>query len=218
MKNGPAVTNQSLEGSRLRRTNPHRGTQIPCGQPTSMISPCQEGKSSPDALGRSANKVFRSLQLAFAPLDGGSSSIENQTSICCLSPAGPPQKIEFVISCQSRNNSMGASGAYAPSLSRLPTRPGRLRAEENLLISPPSMRRCSFLFLLPESLFGGDRRQPSTPRASAPRPAWRDWRCPSAFPGHRSSPGPHCFAAPFLPPQSEPSADACCAASRVVCA
>src|SRR5713101_7364960 len=99
-----------------------------------MISPCQEGKSSPDALGRSANKVFRSLQLAFAPLDGGSSSIENQTSICCLSPAGPPQKIEFVISCQSRNNSMGASGAYAPSLSRLPTRPGRLRAEEILLI------------------------------------------------------------------------------------
>ena len=46
----------------------------------------------------------------------------------------PAQKIEFVISCQSRNNSMGASGAYAPSLSRLLTRPGRLRAEEILLI------------------------------------------------------------------------------------
>ena len=38
---------------------------------------------------------------------GGFSSIENQTSSCCLSPAGPAQKIEFVISCQSRNNSMG---------------------------------------------------------------------------------------------------------------
>jgi len=68
------------------------------------------------------------LQLAFVPLGGGSSSIENQTSICCLSPEGPAQKIEFVISCQSRNNSMGASGAYAPSPSRLKTRPGRLRA------------------------------------------------------------------------------------------
>src|SRR5712692_5748439 len=112
-----------------------------------MISPCQEGKSSPDALGRSANKVFRSLQLAFAPLDGGSSSIENQTSICCLSPAGPPQKIEFVISCQSRNNSMGASGAYAPSLSRLLTRPGRLRAEETLLIFSPTVLRGGAVFV-----------------------------------------------------------------------
>jgi len=68
------------------------------------------------------------LQLAFVPLGGGSSSIENQTSICCLSPEGPAQKIELVISCQSRNNSMGASGAYAPSPSRQLTRPGRLRA------------------------------------------------------------------------------------------
>ncbi len=93
-----------------------------------MISPCQEGKSSPDALGRSANKVFRSLQLAFAPLGGDSSSIENLSR-----PRRASQKIEFVISCQSRNNSMGASGAYAPSLSRLLTRPGRLRAEEILL-------------------------------------------------------------------------------------
>src|SRR5260370_17777014 len=84
-----------------------------------MISPCQEGKSSPDALRRSACIKFLRLQLAFVPLGGGSSSIENQTSICCLSPEGPAQKIEFVISCQSRNNPMGASGAYAPSLSRL---------------------------------------------------------------------------------------------------
>src|ERR1700741_3635762 len=87
---------------------------------TSMISPCQEGKSSPDALGRSAGIKFLGLQLAFVPLGGGSSSIENQTSICCLRPAsGLEQKMEFVIPCQSRNNSMGASGAYAPLPSRL---------------------------------------------------------------------------------------------------
>src|SRR6266849_277995 len=104
MKNGPAVTNQSLEGSRLRRTNPHRGTQIPCGQPTSMISPCQEGKSSPDALGRSANKVFRSLQLAFAPLGGDSSSIENQTSM--ISP------------CQEGKSSPDALGRSANKVFR----------------------------------------------------------------------------------------------------
>ncbi len=75
------------------------------------------------------NEILPGLQLAFVPLGGGSSSIENQTSICCLSPEGPAQKIELVLSCQPRNNSMGASGAYAPSPSRLLTRPGRLRAE-----------------------------------------------------------------------------------------
>ncbi len=42
--------------------------------PTSMISPCQEGKSSPDALGRSAGKKFfrflssRSCLSAVVPL------------------------------------------------------------------------------------------------------------------------------------------------------
>jgi hypothetical protein len=60
-------------------------------------------------------KILQGLQLAFVPLGDGSSSNENQTSICCLSPEGLSQKIEFVISCQSRNNPMGASGAYAPS-------------------------------------------------------------------------------------------------------
>jgi len=56
-------------------------------------------------------EILQGLQLAFVPLGGGSSSIENQTSICCLGPEGLAQKIELVISCQSRNNPMGASGA-----------------------------------------------------------------------------------------------------------
>jgi hypothetical protein len=50
-------------------------------------------------------KVFEVLQVAFMPLGGGSCSMQNQTSICCLRPAsGLEQKIEFVLSCQSRNN------------------------------------------------------------------------------------------------------------------
>src|SRR5712692_5689090 len=98
-----------------------------------MISPCQEGKSSPDALRRSACIKFLGASARVRASRRGSSSIENQTSICCLSPEGRAQKIEFVISCQSRNNPMGASGAYALSPSRLQTRPGRLRAEEILL-------------------------------------------------------------------------------------
>src|SRR5712692_6507648 len=100
-----------------------------------MISLCQEGKSSPDALGRSANK---SLQVSPARLRASRRwfLFDREPDIHLLSrPPRAAQKIEFVISCQSRNNSMGASGAYAPSLSRLLTRPGRLRAEEILLTS-----------------------------------------------------------------------------------
>src|SRR5882724_3889811 len=180
-----------------------------------MISPCQEGKSSPDALRRSACIKFLGLQLAFVPLGGGSSSIENQTSICCLSPAGPTQKIEFVISCQSRNNPMGASRAYAPSPSRQLTRPGRLRAEEILLWFAPATQRCGFGFLLPENLFAGDQQRLGTPPSSAPRPVLRGWHCLFVSPGRIPWPVVGCFAAPFLPPQSESSADVCCFVSRV---
>src|SRR5260221_8105569 len=117
------------------------------------------------------------LQLAFVPLGGGSSSIENQTSIRCLSPAGFAPKIALVISCQSRNNPMGASRAYAPSPSRLLTRPGRLRAEEILVYFAPATQRCGFAFLLPENLFAGDQQRPATPPSSVPRPVWRGWHC-----------------------------------------
>ena len=127
------------------------------------------------------------------PLGGGSSSIENQTSICCLSPAGPAQKIEFVISCQSRNNSMGASGAYVPSPSRQLTRPGRLRAEEILLYFVPATQRCGFCFLLPESLFAGDPQRPDTPPSSAPRPVLRGWHCLFVSPVRIPSPVRGCF-------------------------
>src|SRR5882724_6936482 len=183
-----------------------------------MISPCQEGKSSPDALRRSACIKFLGLQLAFVPLGGGSSAIENQTSICCLSPAGPAQKIELVISCQSRNNSMEASGAYAPSPSRLKTRPGRLRAEEILLCFAPATQRCGFCFLLPEILFPGDQPRPGTPPSSGPRPVLRGWHCLFVSPVRIPSPVRGCFAAPSLPLQSEPSADVCCVVSTVACA
>src|SRR5260370_41578048 len=72
-----------------------------------MISPCQEGKSSPDALRRSACIKFLGASARVRTSRRGSCSVENQTSICCLSPEGRAQKIEFVISCQSRNNRWG---------------------------------------------------------------------------------------------------------------
>ena len=45
-------------------------------------------------------------------------------------PRRAAQKIELVISCQSRNFSTEASGASTPSLSRFSARPGRLRIEQ----------------------------------------------------------------------------------------
>jgi hypothetical protein len=131
---------------------------------------------------------------------------------------GPAQKIEFVSSCQSRNNSMGASGAYAPSPSRQLTRPGRLRAEEILLCFAPATQRCGFCVLLPEILLAGDQPRPGTPPSSGPRPVLRGWHCLFVSPVRIPSPVRGCFAAPFLPLQSEPSADVCCVASRVACA
>jgi hypothetical protein len=84
------------------------------------------------------------------------------------------QKIEFVFSCQSRNLSKGASGACAPWPSRLTARPGRPHAEKIQSLSPRLTQRSGFLFLLPGSLFPGDRQQPSRPRASALQPVSRD--------------------------------------------
>jgi hypothetical protein len=69
-----------------------------------QIPDCERTTSKPEAMpgllclmrsGGALIKVFRSLQLAFAPLGGGSSSIENQTSICCLGPEGPHRRLSW---------------------------------------------------------------------------------------------------------------------------
>jgi len=94
-----------------------------------MIGLCQEGKNSPDALGRSAGISFSNLSARsvasrqWLPFDGEPDfHLLAQFFLAA-------QKIEFVFSCQSRNLSTGASGAYAPLPSRLIARPGRRRAE-----------------------------------------------------------------------------------------
>ena len=90
-------------------------------------------------------KFFRSR---FLPLGDCSCFQQNQASICCLSHEGPPQKIELVISSQSRNKSTGASGACTPSPSRVMARPGRPLAEESRVFFPGSSLRCRLVFLL----------------------------------------------------------------------
>src|ERR1700730_12942767 len=92
-------------------------------------------------------RFFRSSARVM-PLGGGSCSIQNQTSICCLSPAGLSQKIEFVISCQSQNISEGASGAYAPSLSRLHGETWQAARRRNPPVFPPRLLRGAAAFVL----------------------------------------------------------------------
>src|SRR5258708_39998107 len=104
-----------------------------------MISRGQEGKSCLAALRRSACIKFLDAS-ARVRASRRSFLFDREPDIHLLSrPRRGSQKNEFVISCQSRNNSMGASGAYAPSLSWLLTRPRRLRALEMLLIFLPPL-------------------------------------------------------------------------------
>src|SRR6267378_3973150 len=96
-----------------------------------------------------------------------------------------------------------------------PKQAGCALKKSSLYFHHRARRRCGFLFLLLGTLFGADPQQPSTLRASELRRVSRDWRCPSVSPDRIPSPVRGCFAAPFLPPQSEPSADVCCVVSRV---
>ena len=68
-------------------------------------------------------------------------TMENQTSICCLGPAsGLEQKIEFVFSCQSRNNQREHPELALLRPVGLTARPGRRRAEEILLVHRRALR------------------------------------------------------------------------------
>jgi hypothetical protein len=127
--------------------------------------------------------------------------------------------LESSPSCFSAVVPTWCSGSFAPSPSRLNGKTWQASAlkKSSLYCHHRARRRCGFLFLLLGTLFGADPQQPSTLRASGLRQVSRDWRCPFVFPAHRSSPGRGCFAAPFLLPQSEPSADVCCVVSRAAC-
>ena len=82
------------------------------GHPTSMTGPCQEAKSSSDALGKSAGVNSFSSGSA---CDGLSAVVPRfrEPDFHWLVPRLSPSKIAFVFSCQSRNLSTRASGVGA---------------------------------------------------------------------------------------------------------
>jgi hypothetical protein len=162
-------------------------------------------------------KFFRSR---FLPLGDCSCFQQNQTSICCLSHEGPPQKIELVISCLPRNKSTGASGACTPSPSRVMARPGRPQAEESRVVFSRQQFTLPLGFpsLLEESLVGGDRSPLNRPPACAPPRESDDSRFLSVSPGRLASSIPDSGGGPYGPFRPEPIADACCAAWRSACA
>ena len=94
------------------------GTKM-SGYPTYTIGLCQEAKSLPDALGRSAgvnSSVLQRVVLASRPRFLSEDRTRFPFAGAALLAA---QKIEFVFSCQSQNLSTGAAGAYAPAPSRV---------------------------------------------------------------------------------------------------
>src|SRR5215467_12127470 len=116
----PNKTTRSSEGRCLLKKCLMGSTLLEMdGLLTSMIGLCQEGKSSPDAPGGArvqTLRVFQRVVLASRPRF----LFEDRTRLPLVGAALlAAHKIEFVFSCQSRNLSTGASGAYLPSLSRL---------------------------------------------------------------------------------------------------
>ena len=81
--------------------------------PTSMISPCQEGKSSPDALRRSARNKTLQVLSSRSCLSAVVPRILQPDIHLLSQPMGLPQKIEFVISCHSKHIKVGLAQSYA---------------------------------------------------------------------------------------------------------
>ena len=117
---------------------------------TSMIGLCQEGKSSPDALRRSAGVIL----FDSSPRVSGFSAaipIEIEPDFHLLTQLfAAAQKIEFVFSCQSRNLSTGASEVCASSPSRVNGETWQATRRRNPpgSLPRPTQRRCysSLLF------------------------------------------------------------------------
>jgi hypothetical protein len=166
------------------------------GLPTSMIGLCQEGKSSPDAVGRSAGVN------SFCPFSAcvglsAAVSISNRTR---LPFAASDQRVVF-----NRRLSLGflpvsklINGSVGAQLARpvgLTARPGRLALKNSLL------RRRKPRDPAPGNASGHDPRPPDTPRAYVPPRASHDWRSLFAFRGRTAAPAGDCSAAPFSRPQ-----------------
>src|SRR5580704_9105758 len=130
------------------------------GYATSMIGLCQEGKSSPNALRRSAGVIlfrfFAACMLASQPRF----LFEIEPDFHLLTQLfAAAQKIEFVFSRQSRNLSMGASEACAPSPSRVNGKTWQATHRRNPPCSlPRPTRRCCCSSLLVENSAAHDRR------------------------------------------------------------
>src|SRR5258708_18151549 len=171
------------------------------GYPTSMISLCQEGKSSPDAPRRSAcTNSFDSSSRVLASQPWFLFQIRTRLPFA-VSAFPAAQKIEFVFSCQSRNLSTGASRACAPSPSRFNGKTWQATRRGNPPCSPPrSTQRCTYSSPLPENPAAHGRPPRGRPPVSLLPPALRDWHCLSAFPCHRAALRPRCSAAPSSPP------------------
>src|SRR5215467_773649 len=132
---------------------------------------------------RAKANIFRTHSSQRAPLGGGSCRWQNRTSICCLRPGGPSQKIEFVFAASPETirreprefdllcsvgdlRDLAACALCNPVIPFLPPRQP----------TPPPW----FSLRKQRSPFLGDPRPADTRPSSGPRPVSPDWRYPSA--------------------------------------
>jgi len=109
---------------------------------------------------------------------------QNRTSICCLRATGDFHRGLSLCSLPVSKHLNGASGACAPSLSRLPARPGSLRSEVFCFFSLQSggLGRCGpVIFLRLRTPARAGPLPVSMPPACAPQLRWARLVLPFCF-------------------------------------
>ena len=151
---------------------------------------------------RAKANILRTHSSQRAPLGGGSCRSQNRTSICCLRPGGPSQKIEFVFAASPETirreprefdllcsvghlRDLAACALWNPVIPFLPPR-------------QPTPPPC-FSLGKQRSPFLGDPRPADTRPSSGPRRGSPDGRYPSASLVHGVGPARGCAGEPILP-------------------
>jgi len=178
-----------------------------------MIGLCQEDKSSPDALGRSAGVNSSGSSARRVGLSAGF-LFENRTRLPFAGAALlAAQKIEFVFPARVETNRRQHQEFTLLRPVGLTARLGRPRAEKTLFVLPVSGRRTGLL--INHQKVGLPAIHPSSrPLVFWPPPGWHDWHCPSVFPGHTAAPTSGWSAGPSWPLRSAWSANVCWKSGR----
>src|SRR5476651_1298276 len=141
-----------------------------------MIGLCQEGKSSPDALRRSASVNSFGFFAACVGLSAVvPSSIEEPDFHLLAQPVELPRRLNLCTPASLETYQREHRELTLLRPVGLMARPGRQRAEEISFLSSAALtQRCNYLPALPENSVAHDRRPKGRSPVSVPPPALRD--------------------------------------------